>query len=225
MMKNEMALILVLGSMFFMGCQGFVTREALREQEQKREITDKVSTLQRSTADVNNRFADIEADQREIHGKVEVLENRMSQSSQAHEKYKKNSEELNSENQKKINVLQEEIAKMQDQISSLATELSAVKSAPAIGEKSETKNEKASFEIAEEHFDKKEWRKAILNYQKFREMKPKDKKVPEAIYKIGVSFQEMNMKDESKTFYDELIAKYPNSSEAKKAKIRIKKIK
>jgi TolA-binding protein len=35
----------------------------------------------------------------------------------------------------------------------------------------------------------------------------------------------LGMKDEAKTFYDEVIGKYPNSSDAKKARTRLKSLK
>jgi TolA-binding protein len=207
-----------------LGCQGFVTREGLREQDQKKEISDRVTNLQKSTADVNNRFSEIESDLREVHGRVEVVENRMSQNTAAAEKSKKVSDEQVAEMQKKLVILQEEIAKIQDQITSLASDLVSAKSAN-LGERADSKSDKNLYDAGEDLFEKKEWRKAILSYQKFRELKPKDKKIPDVIYKIGVSFQELGMKDEAKTFYEELSSKYPNSIEAKRAKIRLKKIK
>jgi TolA-binding protein len=224
-------LMVVLAPAFVLcACQGLVTRDGLREQEQKKEIVERVSTLQKSSADVNNRFADIESDLRESHGRIEVVENRLAQQASASEKSRKNADEQLAEAQKKIGIMQDEIAKMQDQISALAGELANVKTAAAapvagVTEKSDGKGENGAYDVAEELFDKKEWRKAILNYQKFREAKPKHKKVPEAIYKICVCFQELGMKDEAKTFYDEVISKYAGSVEAKKAKIRLKKLK
>lgn len=224
--------VLIAPVVLLCACQGLVTREGMRDQEQKKEIVERVSTLQKSNADVNNRFADIESDLREVHGRVEVVENRLGQNTSAYDKARKGTDEQLAESQKKIGILQDEISKLQDQVASLAGELANLKMAPpaaaapaaSASDKVDAKGEKGAFEVAEEFFDKKEWRKAILNYQKFREAKPKHKKVPEAIYKIGVSFQELGMKDEAKTFYDEVIAKYAGSVEAKKSKIRLKKL-
>ncbi len=49
--------------------------------------------------------------------------------------------------------------------------------------------------MAEVHFKNKEWKKAILSYQKYSEDSPKGKMVAEAKYKIGVSFRPMNFQD------------------------------
>ena len=84
---------------------------------------------------------------------------------------------------------------------------------------------KSAYEVGQDFFDQKDWKKAILNFQKYRDESPRGKKVSDATYKMGVSFQELGMKDEAKTFFDELISKYPSSNEAKKAKIRLKALK
>lgn len=80
---------------------------------------------------------------------------------------------------------------------------------------------KTPFEIGEELFKQKEWKKAILSYQKHVEEYPKGKSVPEAKYKTGVSFQELGLKDEAIAFYEEVISQYPKTEAGKKAKIRL----
>jgi TolA-binding protein len=116
---------------------------------------------------------------------------------------------------------------MQEQIGALTAELNAMKAATQESNAGTSASGKKAdqFDVAEDLFAKKDWKRAILNYQKFRESNPRSKKVPEAIYKIGVSFQELGMKDEARTFFDEVIAKFPNSAEAKKARTRLKSVK
>ena len=46
--------------------------------------------------------------------------------------------------------------------------------------------------------------------------------MPTALYKIGLSFESLGMKDDAKGFYQELIEKHPKSQEAKKAKAKMK---
>jgi TolA-binding protein len=64
-----------------------------------------------------------------------------------------------------------------------------------------------------------------LNYQKFREASPKSKKLSEATLKIGISFQELGMKDEARTFLEEVVSKYGSTPAAKVAKSHLKKLK
>ncbi|MEZ0390866.1 MAG: tetratricopeptide repeat protein [Pseudobdellovibrionaceae bacterium] len=207
-------------------CETFMTRADVKEVEQKRQMQDQVVNLQKTTADTNNRFADIESDLRSLNGKIEVLENKLSQSGQDREKLRAANDQSQADSTKKIQILQEEIARMQEQIGTLSAELNAMKTAAASHESaSSSGGKKDLFDIAEDLFEKKEWRKAILNYQKFRDANPKSKHFAEATYKIGVCFQELGMKDEAKTFYDEVISKNPNSADAKKAKTRLKTLK
>jgi TolA-binding protein len=64
----------------------------------------------------------------------------------------------------------------------------------------------------------------MLQYDEYKKKAPKGKSIPEAIYKTGVCFQELGMKDEAKVFYQEITAKFPKSEFAKKAQIRLKSI-
>lgn len=203
-----------------------MTRSDLREAEQKRQMQDQVVNLQRSTADVNNRFADIEADLRNMNGRIEVLENRNSQLVQERDRARGQMEQAGLDQNKKIQILSDEVSRLNEQINALTSEMNAIKAAATEGQAERASvAKKDTFEIAEELFDKKDWRKAILNYQKFRDANPKNKRFPEATYKIGVSFQELGMKDEARTFFEEVIARHPNSPEAKKARIRVKNLK
>ena len=204
------------------GCEhmNFMTRADVKEAEQKKEIQEKVSTLQKTTADVNSRFADNESEMRQLNGRLEVLENRIGQGNLDKEKNKKEIEIHIVELNQKVALLQEELTKMDG-------ELNLVKSARIEAPVANTRVESTKsnqFDVAEELFAKKEWKKAILNYQKFRDANPKNKKAPEAAYKIGVCFQELGMKDEAKTFFDDVISKYPNSPEARKSRTRTKKL-
>lgn len=220
-------------SLLLSGCETMVTRSEVREIEQKRQVQDQVVNLQRTHADTSNRFADIEGDMRELNGRLEVVENRMQQSQNEREKLRALAENSNSDSSKKVSILQEEIVRMQEQLNAVTAEMNSLKaavaanaesaSAAAAAERAAAK--KDAFELAEEHFEKKDFRKAILNYQKYRDSNPKSKNFPEATFKIGASFQELGMKDEARTFFDEVISKFPNSSEAKKARTRLKSLK
>lgn len=217
-MLNTVSVVLLMISGSLLGCQnGFLrTRTDVREVEQKKQIQDQVSTLQRSTADVSGRFSEIEEDLRRMAGRVEVLEARLAQSSSDREKIMQASNSQSSDLNKKINILQEEISRLDGQISALTAE--AAKPASGNSQSSAKKND---FDQAEMYFDAKEWRRAILSYQKYRDGNPKGKNLAEATYKIGVCFQELGLKDEAKTFYDEVVAKHPKSAEAKRAKTRL----
>lgn len=226
MMKAKSCVVLSI-LILFSGC--LQTRNDIRETEGKKAAQESVNSMQRAAADQASRYQEVEASARELNGRVDVLENKINVVDASHNRQQKEIEDQLSESNKKVALLQEEIVKIQQQMNSLADQVSAAELASSQHTREEKSSAKAdkknTFDIAEELFKKKEWRKAILNYQKYRDSFPKGKKVLESTYKIGVSFQELGMKEEAKSFYEELIAKSPKSDEARRAKIRLKKLK
>lgn len=79
----------------------------------------------------------------------------------------------------------------------------------------------ATFMRGDSYFNLKEYKKAIIDYSKFPEKYTSSKRVPEALLKIGMSFENLGMKEDAKTFYQELIDKYPKSAESKTARKKI----
>ena len=170
---------------------------------------------------------------RGFNGRIEGLENQIS--------ILQKEKEANSEHVaqvQKMQLLQDELVKMEAQIQKLEAEVASTKVAvaPAPMVSSDVNASKSAgtkkgaaaspaYETAQEHFGKKEWKKAILSYQKYVDENSKGKNIPDAKYKIGVCFQELGMKDEATAFYEEVIANYGKSESGKKAKIRLAKIK
>lgn len=204
------------------GCDTLMTRG---EVEHKKQMQDSVVVLQKNSADLNNRFADIESDLRSMNGRIEVLENRQGLANKDREKQRSENENQQAEQNKKMTALQDEVTRLSEAVATLSAEMTALKTAGGIEAGSSSSGKKDLFEVAEESFEKKDWKKAVLSYQKYRDGNPKSKRFAESTYKIGVCFQELGMKDESKAFFDEVIAKFPNSAEAKKAKTRLKSLK
>jgi TolA-binding protein len=217
-----------------MGLTGCLkTRTDVRETEQKQVMQQEVTKLQKTNADTSSRFSDVEEDMRNLRGRVEVLEHKSGQGSQDAEAAKKFAADQSMDANKKIQLLQEGMTNLEKTVFQLNAEVNALKAekaaaaaqATAAQAKAATEAKKSSYETGQEYFDQKDWKKAILNFQKYRDDNPKGKKFADATYKMGVSFQELGMKDEAKTFYDELVNKFPDSNEAHKAKIRLKGLK
>lgn len=220
--------LLFLMPVFFMltGCPDLMTRNDVKETEQKKQIEDQVSSMQKANADSNSRFDEMEDDLRKTHGRLDVVENQYNQSAQEREKMKAAQDAQILALSQKVDLLQQEVVKLDNQMAAYNAAALAAQNAKADEAAAAAATPtKTLFDIAEDQYSKKDWKHAILNYQKFRDSNPKSKKVPEATYKIGSCFQELGMKDEAKTFFDDVIAKFPNSVEAKKAKIRLKTLK
>lgn len=84
------------------------------------------------------------------------------------------------------------------------------------------KAEDATFYRGESYFALKQFKKAIVDYSKFPEKYTKSKRMPAALYKIGLAFESLGMKSDAQGFFAEIVEKYPKSSEAKKARSKLK---
>lgn len=207
------------------------TRDDVQEVEQKKVLQDNLISLQRSNADISSRFSEIEVDIRQLNGKTEVLENQIEKLSREKDKSIQATNELVADGNKRNLALQEEITKLSQQITTMQAELDALKLKQEASISSKTAHggskddKKDFFAIAEEQFKAQDFKKAAMSFQKYRETQKKGKKLAEATYKIGLCFQELDMKDDAKTFFEEVITKYPNAPEAKKAKQKLKSFK
>jgi TolA-binding protein len=216
-------LMVGLFAMTTLGC--LKTRSEVKDTETRQNMQQQVVTLQKNTADSTNRFSELEEEVRLINGRTEVLENRLAVRGQETDKEKKSLTDQNADLQRKFSLLQESMVKMEQQVGQLSTEVAALQaqvaahsSAPAASPASK----KTSYDIAQELFNEKEWKKAASAFDKYRQDSPKGKNFADATYKIGVCFQELGMKDEARTFYEEVISKHAGTEEARRAKVRLK---
>lgn len=208
------------------------TREDITLSEQRQVIQQQQpnggTSVKSAPVDPVTKMTEMEDDMRNLSGRVEVLENNQKLFLQSGQVDKKTSEQTLKDLSAKFNLLQEEMIKMETQMTQLQSDLNGVKNSVSVnsgkGDKS-SGGAKSTIDQADLHFKSKEWKKAILAYQKYRDESPKGKHFADATFRIGQSFQELNMKDEAKTFFDEVIAKFPQTDLAKKAKARLNQLK
>lgn len=195
------------------------TRASVREAEEKQVLRKQVSTLQQSSADVSARFQDLEEDQKRITGRVEALENKAEQNQGASEK---TTAQVDAKLKENDAIYREEFSKLNLSIEALRAQIAelqqrAVTPTPAV-------KGDVAFQEAEQKFIDKNWKEAILDYERYRKAFPKGKNFAVATLKIGASFQEMGMADEAKAFYEEVVAKFPKSKEAGRAQAKLKSL-
>ena len=207
---------LVLISMSLSAC--LLTRSQVREQE-------KNSVLQTKVAESEAKYADVDESMRSLRGRLEVLEN---------EKNVRQQENLRQEESKAIEqrrvderfrLFQEALASMEKQIQDLGKKIDDLKKKEIAAAKKSSDKKKGIFERADDKFSSKKWKDAIVEYQNYREKYPKGRRYRQATYKIGVSFQELGLKDEARAFYKEVVDKFPKTKTADQAKSRLKKLK
>ena len=224
-------LLLALGSgLFFAGSGCLMTRSEVSGQDQTR------SSNQKQVE--NQKEAEKEVDPneltRQLIGRVEVLEAQLIQLRAEKQQAPPPVAGPNPMDAQKLQSLQEAIMKLEGQMQKIEAEKHAVQvqatrveAAKTQAAEEEQKNQAkfTPYQIGEAHFKNKEWKKAILSYQKYTEDFPKGKSVADSKYKIGVSFQELGLKDEAIAFYEEVVAQFPTTEIGKKAKSRLTQIK
>jgi tol-pal system protein YbgF len=79
------------------------------------------------------------------------------------------------------------------------------------------------FWRGDSYYELGEFKKAVLSYQDLLTRFQTFSKVPEALYKVGLSLDKLKFPKDANVFYEEILKKYPKSSFAGKAKEELKK--
>ncbi len=82
----------------------------------------------------------------------------------------------------------------------------------------------AWFRIGELQFGEKHYREAVLAYGKVAQDFPRSDKVPDALYRTAESMVMLDLKDDAKAIYSDLVSRYPKTDAAKKAKARLREL-
>lgn len=220
--------LIITGAMLFLtSC--LKTRTDVAENDQNEIYSRKNAENQMESQSVEDKNELI----RNLNGRLEVLEQQFA----AVQSEKEMSSLRDSQ---RIILLQEAVAKLEIQVQKMENQVvdsdqvsdKDLQSSDDQEEDTEAKIEKKtkikklnSYELAEEQYKKREWKKSIISYQKYTDETPKGKFVADAKYKIGLCFQELGMKDEAMAFYEEVVANYAKTEAGKKSKTRLAKLK
>jgi len=215
MVVNTKYQILSIGllSLSLSGC--LMTRSEVAEREVHTNTQTQVSPQQKAKADYDATIMSYQDQFRALNGRVDTLEYQNQQLSSENAGLKAKL----SEHEERFKLLEQGLLQLESGISSAPPELEAKP------EKKETKHFSSTIDEADSYFEKKEWKRAIAAYQKYRDKNPSGKNFGRATYRIGICFQELNMKKEARVFYEEVLDRYPRSNLAKQASRRLKQIK
>ena len=205
------------------GC--LMTRSELREQEQKQVLQEQVTTLQQTRAQEQVRQQEYDEQIRSMNGRIDQVEHKLNALQETLNQIQTGMVHGRQEGDQKFKAVEEALLKLDGQTTALTQELEGLKK-PKVPAKSETSGSgKSTMQEADEAFEAKDWKGAIVLYQKYRDRNPKGKKYAEATVRIGQCFKELGMKAEAKSFFEEVVDHHPSSAEAKKAKSFLKGLK
>lgn len=165
---------------------------------------------------------------RVLRGRVEEAENQVNELRESMIQLAESRQQEKEQAAGKLQAYEEAIRKLEQEILALKNNKHEAARAPKKSVKKSGANSSAQlredYHRGEDHFRQKKWKDAIVSYQKYREDFPKGKLYPDATYKIGLCFLELGLKDESKSFFEEVKVKYPKSPLAKKADKQLKSL-
>jgi len=168
-----------------------------------------------------SRFEEYDEQIRALNGRLEVVENGLAQTNA-----RKQGDEAGLAKEKqaadqRLLAYEDALKKLEAQVQALNEEVTRLKTPPP-APVAPSKPGRGAYDEGDQLLAAKKYKEAIVAFQKYRDENPKGKLYADATYKIGVAFHEIGMKDESRAFYEEVIAKFPKSAEAKKAQARLK---
>jgi uncharacterized coiled-coil DUF342 family protein len=169
-MKSLNCLLVAATALSLQGC--LQTRESAKEIEEKQVLKKTIGNLQASTADVNSRFQDLEDEQRKLGGRVEALEVRLQQ---ATAKIDKGAAGADAKMKEKDDIYREEFTKLGAEVAQLKQSLqtmldeqqrvrAAAEAAASAAAAKAAEKPRSPYAVAEELFDKKQWRDAVLQF-------------------------------------------------------------
>ena len=166
---------------------------------------------------------------RSLYGRVEESENQVRELRESMLELATSRQQEKQEAEAKLLAYEEAIKKMEAQIQELKEAKTSAPEKPKAQAKGNGKDTNAKlredFYRGEDFYKRKLWKDAIVSYQKYREEYPKGQAYPEATYKIGMCFLQLGLKDESKSFFEEVTLKFPKSPLAAKAQKQLKSLK
>ncbi|MEO0336696.1 MAG: tetratricopeptide repeat protein [Pseudomonadota bacterium] len=229
MNRSLMTFTIASSSLLLTGC--LMTRQQIREGANSGGGNAKVSQMQVKRAEEVARMDELEENLRLLRGEVEVAQNQLLQinaeKQAAAEAAASGDQPMSSKDvAQKLAIFEEALRALETRMNSMSQDIQQLKSRPAAAAATTKKPQESlgNYGGAEKAFDRKAWKQAIVGYEKYRELNPKGRRYADATYKIGVCFQELGLKTEAKSFYEEVIAKYPSSNTAKKAKYRLSQV-
>jgi tol-pal system protein YbgF len=83
----------------------------------------------------------------------------------------------------------------------------------------------AQFWIGETYYQKKDFEKAILEYEKAISKYPESSKIPAALFKQALAFLELGDKTNARNLLKKVIGRHPHSEQADMAKKKLETIK
>jgi len=226
------------------------TRIAALQKEQEKN-TSTLASMRKGQANTSADFAELREHIQQLRGQVETLKKETSRDSKKEDEYKEKIDNLllkinfienfleiskkDSSNDIDSSALPKDPSARQDKAAKYASAYQTFKNGHYTKAReafqgflatypSGEYSDNAQFWIGECYFFEKKYEKAILEYEKVTKKFPSSNKVPYALLKQGISFQNLGDKASAKLLLQQVIKDYPNTSQARIARSKLQEI-
>lgn len=197
----------------------FQTRSEIEEQKQGKESQKQVVAIQQ--AEKQSRLDDMDSDLRALGGRVETLEYNQRNSQQGNNQETQNLKAQVTQLDGRLKALEQHVDATEQRLIAAIQAIGKTES-PSKSDDESAKPKNSTYSEADEYFEEKDHKRAIVKFQEYLDKNPKGKYAAEATYKIGLCFKELKDKKTATEFFKETVEKFPGTPSAKKAQQRLK---
>ena len=223
MMKKGLFGLVILSGILLSGClktrgelggKGWSTSDAARGAQAQ----------QQQNAQIDNRFYEIDKDFRQLYGKIEAIEAKVGAANEA------KATEASDSTLEKIHALESRINTLEEAILSLDKRISGGKSSSLPNDSGQKVAQQPSdlprghFQRGEYYFSKKDYPNAIQAFERYRKQYPNGRYYSVATYNMGESFRRLNLPADAKSFYSEVVERFPKTRVARRANKKLSSI-
>ncbi len=226
-MKNLLSILLMVS---VAGC--LKTRSELKNDESGNMRTDASGTYvagqmnQQQRAQIDSRFFEIDRDFRELYGKIELIEKKLQENQNLPSAVTPTVGSGLSDD--KLKSLEKRMSTIEEALLSLDKKLSEMsKGDTGASVKSfdqKLKAAKGPYGRGEIFFGAGRFEEAIASFDEYRKKFPRGRSYAQATLKMGICFEKLQMNNDAKAFYKEVIQRYPNTRVSVRAEENLKKL-
>ncbi|OQW50305.1 MAG: hypothetical protein A4S09_00490 [Proteobacteria bacterium SG_bin7] len=200
------------------------------QMEEKKVIQDQMKVLQTGRNEQQGKIQDVSNEVLTLNGRLETVEAKITSLDRGMQAHNRQGDQQIGEVSNRVKTLEEASLGLNQRMDGIIEELKSLRMAIDSAKKNEKPSasskgpERGPFNTGEDEYAKGNWGEAILSYMKYREQNPTGKRYAEATFKIGYAFQQMGKAAQAKSFYQEVVNRFPSTPHAKKAQSQLQKI-
>ncbi|MBK9294535.1 MAG: hypothetical protein IPM57_08835 [Oligoflexia bacterium] len=165
-----MKYFILISSMVFLASCNLMTRQDVKKEEEQKQI---ISTLQKTKADSELKYSDIQNDMRVIAGRVDALDHSLQSNQQASRQEVEALKKLVETQNEKIKLIQEHIDATEMRLTAAINAIKPIGGGSSVAASAPRGKEQGLLEEANDLLEARDFKKAIVRYQNYIDKNPR----------------------------------------------------